>query len=198
MKGGGGEFSKLLEKRISEYYVELKYEEVGRVLSVGDGIARVYGLNNIQAGEMVEFSSGIKGMALNLENQAVGVVVFGNDTQILEGDLGKFAMFDGEEIPLDFPLVEEDDKVELNKPKRGGSKKYYVYVKNDKGNVIKVEFGDTTGLTSKINDPEARKSFVARHKCEQKKDKTKPGYWACRLPRYAKALGLKGGGNFFW
>ena len=89
MKGGGGEFSKLLEKRISEYYVELKYEEVGRVLSVGDGIARVYGLNNIQAGEMVEFSSGIKGMALNLENQAVGVVVFGNDTQILEGDLVK-------------------------------------------------------------------------------------------------------------
>nr|YP_009646655.1 ATP synthase F1 subunit alpha [Chloropicon laureae]QBX98549.1 ATP synthase F1 subunit alpha [Chloropicon laureae] len=85
----GGEFSKLLEKRISEYYVELKYEEVGRVLSVGDGIARVYGLKNIQAGEMVEFSSGVKGMALNLENQAVGVVVFGNDTLILEGDLVK-------------------------------------------------------------------------------------------------------------
>ena len=101
-------------------------------------------------------------------------------------------------LSLDDLLVEEDEKVELNKPKRGGSKKYYVYVKNDKGNVIKVEFGDTTGLTAKINDPEARKSFVARHKCEQKKDKTKPGYWACRLPRYAKALGLKGGGNFFW
>ena len=89
MRSGGSEFSKLLEKRISDYYVELKYEEVGRVLSVGDGIARVYGLKNIQAGEMVEFSSGIKGMALNLENQAVGVVVFGNDTLILEGDLVK-------------------------------------------------------------------------------------------------------------
>ena len=120
------------------------------------------------------------------------------DKEILEGDLGKFAMYEGEEIPLDFPLVEEDEKVELNKPKRGGSKKYYVYVKNDKGNVIKVQFGDSTGLSAKINDPEARKSFVARHKCEPKKDKTKPGYWACRLPRYAKALGLKGGGNFFW
>ena len=120
------------------------------------------------------------------------------DKEILEGDLGKFAMYEGEEIPLDFPLVEEDEKVELNKPKRGGSKKYYVYVKNDKGNVIKVQFGDSTGLSAKINDPEARKSFVARHKCEQKTDKTKPGYWACRLPRYAKALGLKGGGNFFW
>ena len=89
MRSGGSEFSKLLEKRISDYYVELKYEEVGRVLSVGDGIARVYGLKNIQAGEMVEFSSGIKGMALNLENQAVGVVVFGNDVLILEGDLVK-------------------------------------------------------------------------------------------------------------
>lgn len=89
MRSGGSEFSKLLEKRISDYYVELKYEEVGRVLSVGDGIARVYGLKNIQAGEMVEFSAGIKGMALNLENQAVGVVVFGNDTLILEGDLVK-------------------------------------------------------------------------------------------------------------
>jgi proton translocating ATP synthase F1 alpha subunit len=89
MSSKGGEFSKLLEKRISEYYTELKFEEVGRVLSVGDGIARVYGLKNIQAGEMVEFSAGIKGMALNLENQAVGVVVFGSDTRILEGDLVK-------------------------------------------------------------------------------------------------------------
>lgn len=119
------------------------------------------------------------------------------DEEIVKGDLGKFALYEGEEVPLDFPLVEEKG-VELNKPKRGGSKKYYVYVRNDKGNIIKVEFGDTTGLTAKINDPKARKSFVARHKCDQKKDKTKPGYWACRLPMYAKALGLKGGGNFFW
>lgn len=120
------------------------------------------------------------------------------DKDILQGDLGKFGLYEGEEVPLDFPLIEEEKDVELNKPKRGGSKKYYVYVKNDKGNVIKVEFGDTTGLTAKINDPEARKSFAARHKCAQKKDKTKPGYWACRLPMYAKALGLKGGGSFFW
>lgn len=120
-----------------------------------------------------------------------------SDIEILNTDIGDFGIFDDVEVPLDLPMCEEEDK-ELNKPKRGGNKKYYVYVKNDKGNIIKVEFGDTSGLTAKINDPEARKSFVARHKCSQKNDKTKPGYWACRLPKYAKALGLSGGGNFFW
>lgn len=120
-----------------------------------------------------------------------------SDIEILNTDIGDFGIFDDVEVPLDLPMCEEEDK-ELNKPKRGGNKKYYVYVKNDKGNVIKVEFGDTSGLTAKINDPEARKSFVARHNCAQKNDKTKPGYWACRLPKYAKALGLSGGGNFFW
>ena len=64
-------------------------EETGRVLSIGDGIARVYGLKNIQAEEMVEFSSGLKGMALNLEPDNVGVVVFGNDKEIREGDVVK-------------------------------------------------------------------------------------------------------------
>src|SRR5210317_1017853 len=88
--------------------------------------------------------------------------------------------------------------VELNSPKRGGSKKFYVYVKNDKGNVVKVSFGDDTGLQAKINDAEATKSFVARHDCANKKDKTTPGYWACRLPMYAKELGLEGGGDYFW
>jgi len=120
------------------------------------------------------------------------------DIEMLQTDIGEWAMFEEQEyVPLDCPFMEEED-VELNSPKRGGKKKYYVYVKNDKGNVIKVSFGDTTGLTAKINDPEARKSFVARHNCDQKNDKTKPGYWACRLPKYAKQLGLSGGGNFFW
>jgi hypothetical protein len=120
------------------------------------------------------------------------------DKHLLEQtDIGQWDMYEGEEVPLDIPLVEEKD-VELNKPKRGGSKKFYVYVKNDKGNVVKVSFGDTSGLKAKIDDPEARKSFVARHQCDQKKDKTTPGYWACRLPMYAKELGLEGGGDFFW
>jgi len=72
-------------------------------------------------------------------------------------------------------------KVKLNDPVRGGSKKFYVYVKNNKGNVVKVSFGDTTGLSIKRDDPERRKSFRARHKCDQKKDKTTAGYWSCRM-----------------
>lgn len=67
----------------------IELSEIGRVVSVGDGIARVYGLNEIQAGEMVEFASGVKGIALNLENENVGIVVFGNDVAIKEGDLVK-------------------------------------------------------------------------------------------------------------
>jgi hypothetical protein len=121
------------------------------------------------------------------------------DRMLMESDIGQLATYEGIEVPLDHPLIEEDDKdIELNSPKRGGAKKFYVYVKNEKGNIIKVQFGDTTGLTAKIDDPAARKSFAARHNCDQKKDKTTPGYWSCRLPYYAKELGLKGGGNFFW
>jgi len=88
--------------------------------------------------------------------------------------------------------------VPLNKPKRGGSKKFYVYVKNKKGNVQKVSFGGTTGLNVKIDEPGARSSFAARHKCATKKDKTKPGYWSCNIGRYWKSLG--GSRNFsgYW
>ena len=88
--------------------------------------------------------------------------------------------------------------VPLNKPKRGGSKKFYVYTKNKKGNVVKVSFGGTTGLNVKIDEPGARASFAARHQCATKKDKTKPGYWACNIGRYWKSLG--GSRNFsgYW
>lgn len=88
-----GELSSILEERISKYYsegVKTNIDEIGNVISIGDGIARVYGLNKVQAGEMVEFvKAGIKGMALNLESDNVGVVVFGNDRQIVEGDVVK-------------------------------------------------------------------------------------------------------------
>lgn len=83
------ELTTLLEQRITNYSTTLKVDQIGRVVSVGDGIARVYGLNQIQAGEMVEFASGVKGIALNLENENVGIVVFGSDTAIKEGDLVK-------------------------------------------------------------------------------------------------------------
>ena len=83
------EISVLLEQKISNSYSKINIDEIGRVLSVGDGIARVYGLNKIQAGEMVEFSGGVRGMALNLENDNVGIVLFGNDSGIREGDIVK-------------------------------------------------------------------------------------------------------------
>ena len=124
----------------------------------------------------------------------------GFDKELLEGDIGKYAMYEGEHVPLDCPMMESEYQgkdVELNKPKVGGSKKYYVYVK-DGDKVKKVSWGDTTGLKVKLDDKEARKSFAARHDCANKKDKTTAGYWACNLPRYAKQLGLSGGGNFFW
>jgi len=83
-------------------------------------------------------------------------------------------------------------KVELNKPKRGGSKKYYVYVKNPKTDrVKKISFGDVTGLRTKAGNKKRAKSFAARHNCEKKNDKMKAGYWACRLPRYGLVKGGK-------
>ncbi len=89
-------------------------------------------------------------------------------------------------------------QVELNKPFRtsGGNKKYAVYVKGGSGRVKMIRFGDPN-LKAKINDPKAVKSFVARHKCKEKTDKTKAGYWACRLPRF-KSLGFKNTSSKYW
>lgn len=81
------EISDILKKQIADFNASADVAEIGEVLSVGDGVARVYGLNNVQAGEMVEFPSGIKGMALNLEEDNVGVVIFGSDRDIGEGDI---------------------------------------------------------------------------------------------------------------
>jgi hypothetical protein len=120
------------------------------------------------------------------------------DKQLLETDIGEFGLYENQKVPLDCPIQEEDEKdPPLNKPKKGGPKKFYVFVK-DGDKIKKVSWGDTTGLKVKLNNPEARKSFAARHNCADKKDKTKAGYWACNLPRYAKSLGLQGGGNFYW
>ena len=83
------EVTKILKEQIKKFGEKAEVSEVGQVLSVGDGIARVYGLDNVQAGEMVEFSTGLKGMALNLESDNVGVVIFGDDSSIKEGDVVK-------------------------------------------------------------------------------------------------------------
>src|SRR5262250_2936085 len=83
------EISAILKDQIKNFGREAEVSEVGQVLSVGDGIARVYGLDNVQAGEMVEFENGVRGMTLNLENDNVGVVIFGNDREIKEGQTVK-------------------------------------------------------------------------------------------------------------
>src|ERR1041385_1250087 len=83
------EISAILKREIQNFGAEAEVSEVGQVLSVGDGVARVYGLDNVQAGEMVEFPGSIRGMALNLETDNVGIVIFGNDRDIKEGDTVK-------------------------------------------------------------------------------------------------------------
>ena len=130
-----------------------------------------------------------------------------DDLEILtETQLGEFGMYEGKKVPLDFIMeeveLEEADKKKktppIGKPKRGGSKKFYVYVRKPGGGIKKVSFGDTTGLSAKINNPEARRAFAKRHDCANKKDRTKASYWSCRLPRYAKLLGLKSNFSGFW
>jgi hypothetical protein len=125
----------------------------------------------------------------------------GLDKSLIEDtEIGMFAFADGQPVPLDCPMIEEEEEkdIEIGKPKRGGPKKFYVYVRKPDGGVKKVTWGDTTGLSVKLNDPEARKSFAARHQCSMQKDRTSAAYWACNTPRYAKQLGLSGGGNFYW
>jgi len=129
------------------------------------------------------------------------------DAELLESNIGEFGDYNGVKVPLDSvfdidELINEikhrGKNIQLNKPKRGGTKKFYVYVKKPGGGIKKVSFGDTTGLKAKINNPKARQAFAKRHKCAQKKDKTQAGYWACRLPRYAKMLGMKTTFGGFW
>lgn len=126
-------------------------------------------------------------------------------------DIGNYGLYEGQFVALDVPFTEEEQLNEadtkkkhppLNKPKRGGSKKFYVYVKDPKTKKIKkVSFGAAGGgqnLAVKIRDPKARRAFAARQNCDKKKDRTKPGYWACNIGRYWKSLG--GGSNFsgYW
>ncbi|MDC0539959.1 hypothetical protein OAO15_00450 [bacterium] len=130
-----------------------------------------------------------------------------DDEALIGTHLGEFALYEGESIPLDLPMLNEEEieeaefkgkDVPLNKPKRGGSKAYYVYVRDPKTKKIKkVSFG-SGGLRAKIKNKEARNAFAARHNCKNKKDRTKAGYWSCNLPRYASALGLGANMNTFW
>ena len=170
------------------------------------------------------------------------------DEHLIKTHLGEFALYEGESVPLDLPMLEEgqdavcatcgehgydedldrpctncgdynwstdyeglgdkfgevyeaEDKKKtppIGKPKRGGSKAYYVYVRDPKTKKVKkVSFG-SGGLRAKIKNKEARNAFAARHNCKDKKDRTKAGYWSCNLPRYAQVLGLGANMNTFW
>ena len=135
------------------------------------------------------------------------IEVQGDDLEVLtETDLGHFVIVEGVQVPLDYPIelteaeINEEEKKKIGKPMRSasGGKAYKVYVRDPKTKKIKtVRFG-SGGLRAKINNPKARKAFAARHNCAQKKDKTKASYWSCRLPRYAKLLGLKSNFSGFW
>jgi hypothetical protein len=145
----------------------------------------------------------------------IGVLsVVEDDAELLESNIGEYGVYNGIKVPLDYPIsldelidlyesqeIDEAEfkgkKVSIGKPKRGGSKKFYVYVK-DGDKVKKVSFGDTTGLSAKLNNSKARQAFAARHDCKNKKDRTKASYWSCRLPRYAKLLGFKTTFSGYW
>lgn len=118
------------------------------------------------------------------------------EKDLLESDLGDWSDYDGVMVPLDFPMIEGNNldeakyrgrEVELGKPKRGSGGKAHVYVRDKKtGNVKKVSFGSS--MPDAMGDSEAarkrRKSFGDRHQCSKKKDRTKPGYWACRSTKF--------------
>ncbi len=120
------------------------------------------------------------------------------ELELLQSDIGQYGIYEGKKVPLDIPMFSEveleeakkkkkEKKPKLNKPSlnTGGGKKWKVYVRSKSGGIKKVTFGDKKGgLKGNWNDPKARKSFAARHKCAEKKDKTKAGYWACRAHKY--------------
>lgn len=123
------------------------------------------------------------------------------DADLVESDLGRTAEYGGRVVRLDAPFpvrarLDEAEykgkKVKVGKPFRtpGEGKKFAVYVKSPSGRIKKVRFGDPN-LTVKNDNPARAKSFRARHKCSEKNDRTKAGYWACRIGRYAKSVGLK-------
>jgi len=124
------------------------------------------------------------------------------DEYYMHTDAGRQGIYEGKLVPLDLPYLLEADKKKkqppLNKPKRGGPKAYYVYVRNPKTKKIKkVTFG-SGGLKAKIGNKKASQAFAKRHDCKNKKDRTKASYWSCNLPRYHKQLGLGTPASTFW
>ena len=128
------------------------------------------------------------------------------DEEILASDAGTFGVFRGKRVPLDVPFEDAFENTmqkiaakkkkkkkkknpPLGKPKRGGSKKFYVYVRC-KGKVKKISFG-SPNMPLRVSEDDRRRSFVARHKCKEKKDRCTAGYWSCRIGRYPNLTGAK-------
>lgn len=183
----------LILKENVEISESLKYH-IDNKLSLTDNIYRVYSESYFNLVNEVRelWESGL--IRLNEE-----------DTLMVESDLGKKVKINGEIVYLDAPFIYEEEteqdiieeakhrgkNVKLNKPFRtpGGPKKFAVYVKTPGGGVKKVTFGDPK-LKIRNRNKAAAKSFRARHKCDQKKDRTTAGYWSCNVGRYSKQLGL--------
>jgi hypothetical protein len=166
-------------------------------------------LYEIEIGDKVKASKaygGLSGEVVDIKGSFVVVKTKEGNQSYHESDLIALNK-EGESVPLDLPMLEEAEvteaefkgkDVQLNKPKRGGSKAYYVYVRDPKTKrVKKVSFG-SGGLRAKIKNKKARNAFAARHRCATKKDRTKASYWSCNLPRYASLLGLGANMNTFW
>jgi hypothetical protein len=163
----------------------------------------------IEIGDKVKASKeygGAQGEVVDVRGSFIVVKTKKGNESYHESDL-TILNKEGESVPLDLPMLNEEKideaeykgkDVQLNKPKRGGSKAYYVYVRDPKTKKVKkVSFG-SGGLRAKIKNKEARNAFAKRHRCSEKKDRTKAGYWSCNLPRYSQALGLGANMNTFW
>jgi hypothetical protein len=164
-----------------QYPILIMIDEAGKIQWILDGNHRAQKALRSKA-ETIPAKL-IKPSMLDAKSKKVllGVV---DENMLNEGEIEE-AEFKGKDVPL-------------NKPKRGGSKAYYVYVRDPKTKKIKkVSFG-SGGLRAKIKNKEARNAFAARHNCKNKKDRTKAGYWSCNLPRYAKMLGLGANMNTYW
>lgn len=165
----------------------------------------------IEIGDQVKASKeygGLSGEVVDVRGSFIVVKTKEGNQSYHESDL-KVLNKEGKKVPLDFPIelseleveaLYEEAKKKLNKPMRdsSGGKAYKVYVRDPKTKKVKtVRFG-SGGLKAKINNPKARQAFAKRHDCANKKDKTKASYWSCRLPSYAKLLGLKSNFSGFW
>ena len=162
----------------------------------------------IEVGDKVKASKeygNLPGEVVDIKGSFIVVKTKEGNKSYHESDL-KVLNKEGKKVPLDFPIelteaeINEEEKKKIGKPMRSssGGKAYKVYVKDPKTKKVKtVRFG-SGGLKAKINNPKARQAFAKRHDCANKKDRTKASYWSCRLPRYAKLLGLKSSFSGYW